>query len=41
MVPNRAMVPARNYLFKINYGDIRTMDEVCSKLTITTPELGQ
>ena len=32
------MDPAHIYLFKINNGNIRTMCEMCSKLTIKTPE---
>ena len=31
--------PAVNYLFKVNNRNIRTRCEICSKLTITTPEL--
>ena len=30
--------PAGNYLFKVNNGNTRLMCEICSKLTIKTPE---
>ena len=31
-------IPARIYLFKYNSSDTRTMCEICSKLTMKTPE---
>ena len=31
-------VPANNYMFKINNRNTRTRCEICSKLTIKTPE---
>ena len=31
-------VPARNYMFKVNNRNTRTMCEICSKLTKKTPE---
>ena len=30
--------PASIYLFKVNNGNTRTMCEICTKLTIKTPE---
>ena len=33
--------PADIYLFKVNNGKIKTMGEICSKLTIKTPERRQ
>ena len=30
--------PAGNYMFKVNNGSTRTRCEICSKLTIKTPE---
>ena len=33
--------PAGIYLFKVNNGNTRTMFEICSKLTIKTPERRQ
>ena len=34
-------IPATIYLFKVNYGNSRTMYKICSKLTIKTPERRQ
>ena len=36
-----ASIPAVNYMFKINNRSTRTRFEVCSKLTIKTPERRQ
>ena len=33
-----AIVPAGNYMFKVNNRNARTRCEICSKLTIKTPE---
>ena len=33
--------PASNYLFKVSNGNTRTRCEICSKLTIKTPEYSQ
>ena len=33
--------PAGNYMFKVNNGNTRTRCEICSKLTIKTPERRQ
>ena len=32
------MFPAGNYMFKVNNTDTRTRFEICSKLTMKTPE---
>ena len=32
------VVPAGNYMFKVNNRNTRTRCEICSKLTIKTPE---
>ena len=32
------MFPAGNYMFKVNNRDTRTRFEICSKLTMKTPE---
>ena len=37
----RSYVPAGNYLFKVNNKSTRTRCEICSKLTIKTPERRQ
>ena len=34
----QGLSPVGIYLFKVNYRNIRTMCEICSKLTIKTPE---
>ena len=31
-------IPARNYIFKVNYRNTRIRCEICSKLTIKAPE---
>ena len=33
-----SMTPAGNYMFKVNNRNTRTRCEICSKLTIKTPE---
>ena len=33
-------VPAGNYMFKVNNRNLRTRCEICSKITIKTPEQG-
>ena len=33
-------IPVGIYLFKVNYGNTRTMCEICLKLAIKTPERG-
>ena len=33
-----ARIPAGNYMFKVNNRNTRTRCEICSKLTIKTPE---
>ena len=38
-ISNKAIIhPAGNYMFKVNNRNTRTMCEICSKLTIKTPE---
>ena len=37
-VSNGSTFPAGNYMFKVNNRNIRTRCEICSKLTIKTPE---
>ena len=37
----KTFFPAGIYLFKINNGNTKTMPEICSKLTIKTPERRQ
>ena len=37
-VNDSKIVPAGNYMFKVNYRNARTSCEICSKLTIKTPE---
>ena len=32
------VIPAGNYMFKVNNRNTRTRCEICSKLTIKTPE---
>ena len=36
--PNAITFPAGNYMFKVNNRNTRTRCEICSKLTIKTPE---
>ena len=35
---NNLMIPAGNYMFKVNNRNTRTRCEICSKLTIMSPE---
>ena len=35
------LIPAGNYLFKVNHRNTRTTCEICSKLKIKTPERRQ
>ena len=39
-LPRQGILP-NNYLFKVNYRITRTRNEICSKLTIKTPEQRQ
>ena len=34
----KTTIPAGNYMFKVNNRNTRTRCEICSKLTIKTPE---
>ena len=36
--PRSRHIPAGNYIFKVNNRNTRTRCEICSKLTIKTPE---
>ena len=36
-----SQIPARNYIFKVNNRNARQRSEICSKLTIKTPERRQ
>ena len=38
LAPYETHIPAGNYMFKINNKNTRTRCEICSKLTIKTPE---
>ena len=40
-VNNNIAIPSGIYLMKVNNGNIRTVCEICSKLTIKTPERRQ
>ena len=35
---SRGYIPAGNYMFKVNYKSTRTKHEICSEVTIKTPE---
>ena len=39
-MPGTDLFPAGIFLFNVNYGNTRTMCEICSKLTLKTPERG-
>ena len=38
LIKNYSLYPADNYMFKVNKKNTRTRCEICSKLTIKTPE---